>query len=83
MFLHVPEAMCLLLCPKLHVPLCSQGCVFFRMFKATYHVSAHVSEPEHVLCTWDNESICVWRMYLELPVVLQAKLRGKRGSSSF
>lgn len=62
MFLHVPEAMRLLMCPGLHVPLCTQGCEAFCVFKATCTMCLYVSEPAHLPCTWDNMSICVWEV---------------------
>lgn len=73
MSLYMPGAMCLLLYLRPHAPPCSPGHVSAPMSKAAcpcvlpgpcvqsymYHVSAHVSEPEHLLCTRDNESIWV------------------------
>lgn len=65
MSLYMPGAMCLLLYLRPHAPPCSPGHVSAPMSKAAcpcvlpgpcvqsymYHVSAHVSEPEHLLCT--------------------------------
>lgn len=89
--LHVLEIMDLPMCPGLHVPLCTQSCVLFCVFKATCTLCLLVC----LACTSTmhlgrHVHLCLGSVHLALPVVLPAKLRGRiqlcssgMGSNSF